>query len=240
MKKLLRIFALCLGLIGGQSAHAGIPVIDVANLAEAIQQTLAWAEQYGQMEQEITTLTSQLNQLQTSYNSIQGVRGMGSLVNNPALRKYLPDDWNSTMNLVGTASSGSYGSLSTSIDAIKSAANIMDIGDSGLNTTSAPAKLFTGSKNQAAVNRAVGEAGMQQASARFDSIQTLLDKVNDAPDDKDVQDLQARISAEQAMIQNEAVKTAYLQQLQQAQRDLAYQQAREISMQATKGAIPRF
>lgn len=240
MKKLFRALALCLGLLGGQAAHAGIPVIDAANLAEAVENIVAWGEQYGQMAEEISTMYSQLTQLQTTYNSIQGIRGMASLVNNPALRRYMPDDWGSTMSLVGGGGGGAYGSLSTSIDAIKTAANIMDVGDTGLNAAGSVAKLFSGSKNQAALNRVLGEAGMQQASARFDSIQTLLDKVNDAPDDKDVQDLQARIAAEQAMIQNENVKMAYLQQLQQAQRDLAYQQAREVAMKSATGAIPRF
>jgi type IV secretion system protein VirB5 len=62
------------------------------------------------------------------------------------------------------------------------------------------------------------------------------------PDQKDVADLQARIQAEQAMVQNESVKLALMAQLQQAQRDIAAQQAREISMKSTKSAtgVARF
>ena len=46
MKKLLRILALVTGLFSGGQAFAGIPVIDGANLAQAIQQVMAWAQQY--------------------------------------------------------------------------------------------------------------------------------------------------------------------------------------------------
>jgi type IV secretion system protein VirB5 len=55
-----------------------------------------------------------------------------------------------------------------------------------------------------------------------------------------VLDLQARIQAEQAMLQNEQIKLALMTQLQQAQRDIAYQQAAEMRMKATKGDVPRF
>jgi len=54
------------------------------------------------------------------------------------------------------------------------------------------------------------EDGYNQASQRFSSIQVLLDKVNAAPDQKDIADLQARIQAEQVMMQNESTKLAML------------------------------
>jgi type IV secretion system protein VirB5 len=68
----------------------------------------------------------------------------------------------------------------------------------------------------------------------------LLNKVNNAPDEKDIQDLQARIQAEQTLLQNEQIRLASLAQLAQAQRDIATQQAREIRIQSTKGEVPRF
>jgi type IV secretion system protein VirB5 len=84
------------------------------------------------------------------------------------------------------------------------------------------------------------EDGYNQASQRFSSIQVLLDKVNAAPDQKDIADLQARIQAEQVMMQNESTKLAMLGQLAQAQRDLSNQQAMEIGMKSTRGDVPRF
>ena len=68
----------------------------------------------------------------------------------------------------------------------------------------------------------------------------MLDMVNQAPDDKDIQDLQGRIQAEQILLQNELIRLASLSQLQQSQKDIAVQQASEILMQSTKGEVPRF
>jgi type IV secretion system protein VirB5 len=61
-------------------------------------------------------------------------------------------------------------------------------------------------------------------------------KVDNASDQKEVLDLQARIQAEQAMLQNETIKLSASQQLAKAQEDIANQQIHELRM--TKSANP--
>ncbi|NLC24847.1 MAG: hypothetical protein GX776_10360 [Oxalobacter sp.] len=61
-----------------------------------------------------------------------------------------------------------------------------------------------------------------------------------APDDKDIQDLQARIQAEQVMMQNETNRLHTLSMLAQAQRDLAMQQAAERRMKSWRGVVPEW
>ncbi len=222
LKKLLGAFALLFGLAAGNSAQAGIPVIDGANLAQAIIQVQSWAQQYEQMVQ-------QIQQMQQQYNSISGIRNMGSLVNNPAARQYLPPDY-STILSQGV---GNW-------QAIYNAAKKFDIGNSSLSGSSDVAQAFQAVAKQAAINRAGAELAYSTASQRFSDIQVLLDKVNNAPDAKDMADLQGRIQAEQVMMQNEANKLQMLQQLASAQRDLQNQQAREISLKALSGSPPRF
>jgi type IV secretion system protein VirB5 len=222
LKKLLGAFALLFGLAAGNSAQAGIPVIDGANLAQAIIQVQSWAQQYQQMVQ-------QIQQMQQQYNSISGIRNMGSLVNNPAARQYLPSDY-STILSQGV---GNW-------QAIYNAAKKFDIGNSSLSGSSDVAQAFQAVAKQAAINRAGAELAYSTASQRFSDIQVLLDKVNNAPDAKDMADLQGRIQAEQVMMQNEANKLQMLQQLASAQRDLQNQQAREISLKALSGSPPRF
>ena len=232
MQRLIRLFALTFSIFAGNQAQAGIPVIDAANLLNSAQQVIAWGQQYGQMVDQIRQLEAQVTQARATFNSLNGVRGMAGLVNDATLRTYLPPDWNQTLSLM--SSPGAYTGLSGSISSIKSAARIVGLADTGLGAGTDAGKAFVGAQNQAAVNRGVGEAGYAAASNRIAAIQALLDKVNDAPDQKDILDLQARIQAEQVMVQNESVKLAVLAQLQQAQRDLASQQAREISIKATK------
>ena len=109
MKKLLRILALVTGLFSGGQAFAGIPVIDGANLAQAIQQVMAWAQQYQQM-------TQQIQQLQQQIESVTGSRGFSSALNSTAFqqaRRMLPEDAQTLLNL---ANGGSYGNLASSIN----------------------------------------------------------------------------------------------------------------------------
>ena len=56
MKK--QLLALGLGsslFISGQANATGIPVIDGANLVQAVQNVVAWGEQYNQMVNQIQT-----------------------------------------------------------------------------------------------------------------------------------------------------------------------------------------
>ncbi|UVW30683.1 P-type DNA transfer protein VirB5 [Massilia sp. H6] len=240
MERWFKSLATALVLGAASQAQAGIPVIDAASLAQSVQQVLAWGKQYAQMGQQYTQLVNSYNQAVTTHNSLNGSRGMESLVNNPAVRRYLPNEWNQTMNLLN--SPGGYTGLQGKINGIRAAAQITGIGDTSLDPASAAGKAFVGAQNQVAMNRALSEEGYKQASDRITSIQSLIDKIGDAPEAKDVADLQARIQAEQVMVQNELVKLHLMAQLQQAQRDIMTQQAREISMKGAKGpgGIPRF
>lgn len=229
LKKMFGTIAIILGVSVGNIAYAGIPVIDGSSiavqqmsLAQAIQQVAAWAQQYEQMVQ-------QFQQMQQQYSSLNGVRGMANLVNNPALRQYLPPDYQSILN-------NGYGNWAQ----IRAASKLVGIENTSLNAGSDAGKAFEASAKQAALNRATSEDAYAKASQRFSDIQVLLDKVNDAPDAKDIADLQGRIQAEQVMMQNENAKLAMLSQLAQAQRDLQQQQAREISIKALSGSPPRF
>jgi type IV secretion system protein VirB5 len=154
---------------------------------------------------------------------------MGNLVNNPAARQYLPSDYSTIL----TQGVGQW-------QAIYNAAQKFDISNSSLSGSSDVAQAFQAVAKQAAINRAGAELAYSTASQRFLDIQVLLDKVNNAPDAKDMADLQGRIQAEQVMMQNEANKLQMLQQLASAQRDLQNQQAREISLKALSGSPPHF
>jgi type IV secretion system protein VirB5 len=240
MKKIFQVLITALVISSSSNAQAGIPVFDAASVAQAIQQVTAWGKQYTQMAQQYTQLVNSYNQAVMTHNSLNGVRGMNSLVNDPAIRRYLPNEWSEAMNLLN--SPGGYTSLQAKINSIRTAAQITGLSDTGLDPNSATARAFVGAQNQAAMNRALSEEGYKQASDRITAIQSLIDKVGDAPEAKDVADLQARIQGEQVMVQNELVKLQLMGQLQQAQRDIMAQQAREISMKSAKGpaGIPRF
>lgn len=214
-KTLLCSLMLVSSLSMSTMGHAGgIPVIDVASIAQQVQQVAAWAKQYTQMAAQIQNLQDQLQRA-------NGVRGMAGLANNPLSRQYLPADYQTILrDGVGQWS------------AIRRTAQKFEIGATSLSAASDAAQAFESVAKQAAINRASAEEGYNSASQRFADIQVLLDKVNDAPDAKDMADLQGRIQAESVMMQNEANKLQMLQFLAQSQRDLQMQQSVEISMKA--------
>ena len=220
MTKVFGLLALWVGLSLGNPAQAGIPVIDTANLTQAIQQVTAWAQQYGQMAQQIQQMTSQLQ-------NAQGIRGMGSLVNNPASRNYLPQDYSQILS----QGVGQW-------QAIYDAAKKIDLSQTSIDPNNPSAQLFDQNAKQAALNRASADEAYQSASQRFADIQVLLDKVNQAPDEKDMLDLQGRIQAEQVMMQNEANKLAALKMASDSQRELHNQQVQQMQISSIWGGVP--
>lgn len=223
LKKIIFTFVLIISLGTGNIVKAGgLPVIDVANLAEAILQNIEMILQYNM-------LVDQYEQAVAQYDSLNGIRGMADLVNNPDLRQYLPEDFQSILD-------GGHGDWETIRDAYKK----LKIEDTPIGKDTDTAKSYEETTKQTAVNRATLEDAYNKASQRFTDIQTLLDKVNDAPDAKDIQDLQARIQAEQVMMQNENNKLTTLMQLQKAQQDLTSQQKGEIQAKDTEGEVSRF
>ena len=62
-------------------AAQGIPVIDAANLVQAVNQVLAWEQQYKQMLMQIEQLTKQTDLATQNLNAMTGSRGLGTISN---------------------------------------------------------------------------------------------------------------------------------------------------------------
>jgi type IV secretion system protein VirB5 len=215
MKKLL----ITLLFIGASQQTFAMAVFDASHTAQTM---LGWVQQAKDMTAQVDELKKQYETMQQEYQSISGIRNMGDLVNNPALRKYLPDDYQTILN-------SGYGNAQSIRDASRVS------GFENTNPDSETSKAFEKNAMQAANFEATAEAGYKQAGKRFNDIQTLLDQINQAPDQKSILDLQARIQVEQVMQQNESNRLMMLGQLAQAQKDLANQAALERQIKSTKG-----
>jgi type IV secretion system protein VirB5 len=212
------VFALFVGLAPMQ-ARAGIPVIDVANLAQAIQQVMSWVQQYQQMVQ-------QINQLQAQYAAITGGRGMESLLSmTNAQRNYLPPDYQQLLDAVNGASA-TYAGLTGQVNSITAANAVLSNAQLGAMTPQMRQVVEQGRKFAAMLSAMTGSA-QQNSSQRFASLQNLISQIGAAGDDKAIQDLQGRIQAEQAMLTNEANKLNALYQTAQAEQLLQQQRIRE-------------
>jgi type IV secretion system protein VirB5 len=94
--KVLAVLGVAGWMIFGNHAQAQVPVTDGAAIAQQIANQVEtitkWKMQYDQM-------TSQINQMKQQYESLTGSRGLGNILNNPALREYLPADWQGAVDL---------------------------------------------------------------------------------------------------------------------------------------------
>lgn len=213
--RLAGVLAIVSVSLGSPVQAGGMPVFDAAALAEAASQ----------MQQ----MVMQLEQLKETYRSMNGGRNMGSLINDPQLRRYLPDDYQTILN-------SGYGNSQV----IRDTARVYGINQTTLGAGTDTARAFEASAMQASLNRATSEEAYRRASVRFNDLQVLLNEIDSASDPKSIADLQARIQVEDVMLKNESIKLQMLGQLQQAQRDLATQRAVEIRMKSSVGTVPRF
>ena len=220
MRKVLRTLALAAGLAFGSSAHAGIPVIDGANLAQSIQQVLAWAQQYQQMAEQIQQAQQQLQQLETTYQSMTGSRGLGSLLANPGLPQYLPDEWKTVYQ---TAAGGGYSGISGALSQILADEQLVG------SVAAIEQQIMQRSREAAATDKAVGLRAYDGAKARLTQIEALMGQINGTSDPKAIAELQARIGAEQAAINNEATKLQMIAMLQQAEQRLIDEQRTQLN-----------
>lgn len=238
MKKLVQALALALALFGGTSAHAGIPVIDAANLAQAIQQVVAWGQQYTQMAQQYTQLVQQYNQLVTTYNSTTGDRGLSTLLNggaDQAARRYLPTQ-GTQLDQLANGSVPGYGSLQSSIASLKSAVSSIPSGTFAPGSESEA--VLNARVNSLATQKAVGQAAYTSADQRTADIENLIATTGVATDPKAIAEMQTRMGAQQALIQNENAKLQAMAYMQAAEQQQNEQRANEAISKWGKTALP--
>lgn len=214
MKHRLRITAALLTALVGSSAHAGgIPVIDVANLAQTVQQVV----------NDITKIQNQLQQitqLQNQLASINGVRNLGNVLNSPQLRNYVPAEAYTVVNAVHGSG---YAGLTGTAKALRDATlvyNCMDL--SGSNRSSCQASLA-----EPYQYKGVLQDAMKSAAGRLAQIQGLMDQIDATADQKSILEIQARVGAENALLAHEVSQIQMLQGLADSDERIARSRDRE-------------
>lgn len=211
--------ALALGGPLRPAAAGGLPVIDVAALTQLMQQVLYW-------QQQIQAMANQLAQAQAAYRAITGGRGMEALVPiTTAARNYLPPDYQQLMDVANNASV-TYSGIANQVQAIMAANAVLTNGQVGA-LSPAQQRIVNQGRQAAAVLQMVTQQAQQNTSQRFGALQQLVTAIGAAGDTKAIQDLQARIQAEQTMLTVEQTKLQSLYQMAQAQELQREQMARE-------------
>jgi type IV secretion system protein VirB5 len=93
-------------------------------------------------------------------------------------------------------------------------------------------------RRSVALMQSTSRQALEVTSERFDSLQGLIAAIPSARDQKAILDLQARISAEQVMLQNEQTKLLVLHQAAEAQELARRSRSRELAI-ANLGSLRR-
>ncbi len=210
------------------AARAQWAVIDNAAILQLVQQVQT-------LQQELQTTRDQLLQARQTFLSTTGDRGMERLLSG-SVRNYLPVDWPQVQALV-TASGGSYAALATQVRGIISANAVLTA--QRLSSLSADGQQeITAARQAAALQQTLTQQALAAASNRFAALQSLIGAIPGAADQKAVLDLQARMSAELAMLQNEQTKVQVMYQAAQAQQVADRLRAHEAAI-AGRGEFAR-
>jgi type IV secretion system protein VirB5 len=189
-----------------RSASAqGIPVIDETAIAKQI-------ESITQLKSQLDTLNQQLQQAQQLYASLNKVTNMADvagLLNDPSIRKALPQNFNTIEGLLKGSGTGVFGA---------SASKFLE-NNSTYRTDANDfyAQELARAQNQNAGQMSLGQEIYDAATKRIDGIDQLRQQISSAADAKDIADLQARLQAETAFLQTDVLRMQALQMVQQAQ-----------------------
>jgi type IV secretion system protein VirB5 len=197
---------ICLSMIWATSSAiaAGIPTFDATNLVQAV-------ETVKNLKEQIKNQVAQIEKLEAQHKALTGSRNVGSILNNPALKDNIPSEWKDVYDKVkkGQIPGTNFAQLKQ---------------ESGL-VSNDPEKQ----KQYDVVlsNKALNMAALKKTEERLDNIEKLMKRVDTSADSKEAQDLIARVSAEQAIIQNDQMKLNLMMKLQEAEEKIAQEQKKK-------------
>jgi type IV secretion system protein VirB5 len=179
-------------LFAALPARAGIPVIDGANLAQAIQEIIAWGQQAQQMMDQLNQMQQQYQQMQTMTGKLDGARSLGTILNDPNIQAALPPEMRNSSHLL----------LNPAALANSQASLNQILASFGVNTTANPMA------GQAAADT-LGRTQQILASTqtRGTQLQQLASRVDSTADAKESLDMVNRNVLEAASINNQMMQT---------------------------------
>jgi len=208
MERIRMEFALAMmvALLPAGTAFAqGIPVIDETAIAKQI-------ESITQLKSQLDTLNQQLQQAQQLYASLNKLTNMADvagLLNDPSIRKALPQDFNAIEGLLKGSGSGVFATSASKF--------LQENSTYRTDANDFYAQELARAQNQNAGQMSLGQQIYDAATKRIDGIDQLRQQISGAADAKDIADLQARLQAETAFLQTDVLRMQALQMVQQAQ-----------------------
>ena len=210
------LFVVWLAVATVPAAHAQWAVIDVGAIAQLVREVAT-------LQQQLQTAQAQLSQANTALQTMTGSRGMQLLLAG-TVRNYLPTSFPQlTAALQG---GGAFPGLTADVRSAVNANAVLSPSQLSM-LSQTDQRQIAAARQSAALRQALAQEALANSSARFAAIQTLIAAISTAKDQKAILDLQARISAELGMLQNEQTKLQVLAQASDAMAAVNAQQQRE-------------
>ena len=208
---------LVLVLLMAPVAHAQWAVVDVGAINQLVQEVSV-------MRQTLSSTEQTLNEERSQYAAMTGSYGMSALLSGQN-QNYLPTGW-SQLQAVLQGAAGAYGALASAMQQLMVSNAVLTPGEvAGLSP--AEQSQLESERQSAALFQAETRLALSTTSARFASLQTLVAAIPQAQTQKAVLDLQARIGAEETMLENDQTKLGVLYAMARANREAAREQVRE-------------
>jgi type IV secretion system protein VirB5 len=204
------------------AARAQWAVVDAPATAQLI-------DEVKNMQQELALTRSLLQSAQQALQVITGSRGMQTLLSG-VTRNYLPTNWAQITSVLQGQTVSGYSTFSTDVQSAMTANAVLSPQRLAM-LSAANQQQILAARQSSAMQQALSHEALANASNRFASIQSLIAAIPTATDQKGILELQARITAELGMLQNEAIKMQILYQATQAQDAANRQQAQEHAVQ---------
>jgi type IV secretion system protein VirB5 len=223
MKKIFLIFFVFFGFFMSSHIYADEPVIDVAAIAQAVEQLDQLKKQYDELTKQYDELHEQTGQLKKEYDSMTGIRDFTDVLRDESFKDNLPLDWNGTYDNIRERG---YDGLTKEAQDIYKRNKIYDKCQSI--TAIDEKKICEAQSVKSAQDQAFALEALQKSKARMDNISNLLDQVKRTQDPKGIADLQARMAIEQSLIANDQAKLQMFKMAAEAEDKAQKQRQQEI------------
>ncbi|MBP1876649.1 type IV secretion system protein VirB5 [Ensifer adhaerens] len=214
-RKTITMVAAAVSLYASGVSAQGVPVIDNSAIAKHI-------ESIAQLAKQLETMKAQLDQAQQLYGSLNKLTDMADIatvLNDPAIRKALPQNFTAIEGLLKGATADAYGGSATKF-----------LNDNSLYQTNANdfyASELARTQTRNAGQMSLGQHIYDAATKRIGGIDQLRERISQAGSAKEIADLQARLLAETAFLETDALRMQALRMIQQAQVQVDQQRQAE-------------
>ena len=209
---LMAVAPFAVAMFASPVSAQGIPVFDTSTYVQALAQVQNTAKMIQQGEQQIT----QAQQTFNSLSKLTNVNNIAPQLLQSQIRNILPNTTidAATLNGGDLSKIGSLAGLASNIQSRYALA------PTGSDSDAAYAQALKNATGGSAAMAALGENTLSVTQTRMQGIDQLRQQLDSAKDPKDVMDLQARIAAEQAQLQNDMLKMQAIQMAQASEGNM--------------------